>query len=37
MLARTKLLVDEIDRTAATTRTLVRSGQAREPLPESGA
>jgi formiminotetrahydrofolate cyclodeaminase len=37
MLARTKLLVDEIDRTAATTRTLVRSGQAREPLKEPGA
>jgi glutamate formiminotransferase/formiminotetrahydrofolate cyclodeaminase len=34
LLERTKLLVDEIDRTAATTRRHVRSGQAREPLPE---
>jgi glutamate formiminotransferase/formiminotetrahydrofolate cyclodeaminase len=37
MLERTKLLVDEIDRTAATTRTHVRGGQAREPIPEPAA
>lgn len=34
LLERTKLLVDEISRTAATTRQHVRSGQARDPLPE---
>ncbi len=34
LLERTKLLVDEIDRAAATTRNHVRGGQAREPLPE---
>jgi methenyltetrahydrofolate cyclohydrolase len=34
LLERTKLLVDDIDRTAATTRRQVRGGEAREPLPE---
>jgi glutamate formiminotransferase/formiminotetrahydrofolate cyclodeaminase len=33
LLERTKLLVDEVDRTAATTRKHVRGGEAREPLP----
>ena len=33
LLERTKLLVDAIDRAAATTRRHVRSGQSREPLP----
>ena len=37
LLERTKLLVDAIDRAAATTRRHVRSGQSREPLPESAA
>jgi formiminotetrahydrofolate cyclodeaminase len=37
LLERTKLLVDAIDRAASTTRRHVRSGQAREPLPESAA
>jgi formiminotetrahydrofolate cyclodeaminase len=36
LLERTKHLVDEISRTAATTREQVRSGSAREPLPEAG-
>jgi methenyltetrahydrofolate cyclohydrolase len=35
LLERTKHLADEIDRTAAITRKVVRSGEAREPLPES--
>lgn len=33
MLERTKLLVDEIDRLASITREVVRSGEAREPVP----
>jgi methenyltetrahydrofolate cyclohydrolase len=37
LLEATKLLVDDIDRQAATTRQIVRGGDAREPLPEKQA